>query len=195
MVGGTNTTPAFAGIVVNSGAVDIGNVTGNTVGSSGSAGAITVASNSGSPMEVYGINFFPNLAVNISNNTIAGISAANSGAGSLVVYGIRAQAGAVVHTLANNIVGTATGPIGNSSTSASSRILGIASQTGAAAVSGNTIGHLSLTAGNTASGISAGVIGLFVSTTSTLGNNVSRNTIHHLANSHATAAVWVDLED
>ena len=191
VVGGTNTTPAFAGIVVNSGAVDIGNVTGNTVGNSGSAGAITVASNNGSGMEVYGIHYFPNLAINISNNTIAGISAANSGAGSLVVYGIRAQAGAVVHTLANNIVGTATGPIGNSSTSASSRILGIASQTGAAAVSGNTIGHLSLTAGNTASGISAGVIGLFVSTTSTLGNNVSRNTIHHLANSHATAAVWV----
>ena len=172
--------------------MDIGNLAGNTIGSASSEGAIAVASNNGSSMEVYGIYYFPSAAVTISNNTVAGISATNSGAGSLVVYGIRAQTTpTVVNSLQNNVVGTASGPISNSSTSVSSRIIGLYSQTGAAAVSGNSIGQLSMNAPNVGTGISAGVIGLFVSTTSTLGNNVSQNTIRNLSNSHASAAVWV----
>ncbi|MEO8196261.1 MAG: DUF11 domain-containing protein [Thermoanaerobaculia bacterium] len=191
-VGGSGVTGAFVGISVSAGNVAIGNLAGNTIGSATSAGAISVTSSNSSPMEVYGIYFFPNFAPNISNNTVAGITSGNSGSGSLAVYGIRASTTtSVVNTLQNNVVGTAAGPISNSSTSASSRIVGLYSQTGGAAVSGNTISHLSMNAANVGTGISAGVIGIFVSATSGSGNNVGPNTISHLANSHANAAVWV----
>ncbi len=194
VVGGTGTTAAFAGIVVNAGAVNIGNVAGNSIGSATAPGAISVASNNGSAMEVYGIYFFPSLAANISNNILGGFAVSNSGAGSVVAYGIRAAtAPGVANTLQNNVIGSAAAPIGVTAASASSRLLGLASASGAAAVSENTVAHLTLSAGNTGGGATAAesVIGLWVNSTSTLGNSVGGNTVHDLANTHPSAAVWV----
>jgi len=194
VVGGTGTTAAFAGIVVNTGAVSIGNLVGNTIGSSTVPGAISVSSNSGSAMEVYGIYFFPSLAATLSNNQVGGLAVSNSGAGSVVVYGIRAAtAPGVANTLQNNVVGNAAAPIAVAATSTASRLLGLVSASGAAAVSGNVVSHLNLSAGNAGGGATAAesLIGLWVNSTSTLGNNVGRNTVHHLANTHASAGVWV----
>lgn len=45
---------------------NIGNVTGNTIGSLTTAGSISVASNNGSTMEVYGVYYFPSVVANVS---------------------------------------------------------------------------------------------------------------------------------
>ena len=194
IVGGTGsgTCGAFTGIGVSAGLVEIGNLTGNTIGSASNAGAITVATSNTSSVDVCGIYAPTSQAVQIANNTIAGIVASNSGTGRLEVYGIRAGSSpSAINTVQNNVIGTAAGPISNSSVSTSSRILGLYSLTAAAAITGNTIGNLSLDGGNVGTGASASVIGLWIASTSTLGNSIGQNTIRALSNSHPSAAVWV----
>ncbi len=191
-VGGTGsgTCGAFAGITVGAGAVDIGNLSGNTVGSPSLPGAIAVTSNTGSNMDVCGIYYLSSQTANISNNIVAGISAIDTGAGRLEVYGIRTSTG-VGHAIQSNTIGAAAAPISNSSLSASSRILGIYSVAGGVTIAGNTIGNLSLDAANIGTGTAAGVIGISISTSSTVSYTVRGNTIRNLANSHPTAAVWL----
>ncbi|MBX7212346.1 MAG: hypothetical protein K1X78_28830, partial [Verrucomicrobiaceae bacterium] len=193
VVGGVSTTSAFGGIMIASGRANIGTVTGNTVGSLASPGSISVTSNNATSMEAYGIYFFPTLTANISNNTVGGITATNSGAGSLTVYGIRAlTTSSVTNTMLANTVGSAAAPISNSSGSSASRVIGLYSANGTSVVTGNTISNLSLNSPNTGSGSLASMIGLWIDNTSaTAGNIISQNTIRSLSNSHATAAVSV----
>ena len=193
VVGGTSVTGAFVGIAVNNGLVTIGNVTGNTIGSAATAGAISVTSNNASAMEVRGIYYFPTATANVSNNTVAGIVATNSGAGSLIVVGIHAFTGsALVNTMLNNVVGTVAAPISNTSASTASRVIGLHSQSGASIVTGNTISNLSMNGANVGTAASAALIGLLSNnTSSTFGNNVSQNTVRNLSHSAASAAVWV----
>ncbi len=193
IVGGTSTTGAFVGISIASGVATIGSTTGNTIGSATTPGAISITSNNASAMEVYGIYYFPSAVAVVSNNTVAGITATNSGAGSLVFYGIRAFTSSTVNnTLQGNTVGSAAAPISNTSASTSSRTIGLYCQTGACVVTGNTVGDLSLNAANVGTGSAASVIGLWIDDTSaTVGNNVSQNTVRSLGNTSAAAAVWV----
>ena len=192
MVGGTTTTGAFVGISIASGVANIGNVSGNTIGSASTPGAIAITSNNPSAMEVFGIYYFPLAVANVSNNTVAGITAANSGAGSLVVYGIRAFATpTVTNTMQNNVVGSAAAPITNTAASTASRTIGLYCQSGACIATGNTIGNLSMSAANVGTGSAASVIGLWIDDTSaTIGNNVAQNTVRSLSNNDPAAAVW-----
>jgi hypothetical protein len=137
--------------------------------------------------------YFPSAAAVISNNVVGGITASNTGAGSLVFYGIRANtSSSVSNTIQNNAVGSEAAPIPISATSTASRAIGLYSQAGAALVSGNVISNLSLNAANVGTGSSASVIGLWIDNSSaTAGNNVSQNTVRSLSNSSAAAAVWV----
>ena len=191
-VGGTasGTCGAFAGITVGAGAVNIGNLAGNTIGSPSIAGAISVASNVISSMDVCGIYYLSSLPASISNNTIAGLAAIDTGAGRLEVYGIRTASG-TGHLIQINVIGTSAAPLTNSSPSVSSRILGIYSVAGGVTIAGNTIGGLSLDAANVGTGTVAGVIGISTSTSSTVSYSIRGNTIRNLLNSHPTAAVWV----
>jgi subtilisin-like proprotein convertase family protein len=193
VVGGTGTTAAFVGISVASGVANIGNVTGNTVGSLTTAGSISVTSNNASAMEVYGVYYFPSAAANISNNNVGGIVATNSGAGSLVLYGLRAfTSSGVTNTFANNTIGSAAAPISVSSTATGSRLLGLYCQSGACVVTGNTVSNLTLNSPNVGTGSSASLIGLWSDNSSaTLGNNIAQNTVYALSNTNASAAVWV----
>ena len=193
VVGGTSTTAAFVGISIASGVANIGNVTGNTVGSLTTAGAVSVTSNNASAMEVFGIYYFPSAVANVSNNTVGGITATNSGAGSLVFYGIRAfTSSTVTNTMQNNTIGSTAAPITNTSSSASSRTIGLYCQSGACVATGNTVSNLSMNGGNVGTGSSAAVIGLWIDDSSaTIGNNIAQNTIYALSNSNASAAVWV----
>ncbi|MBK9968026.1 MAG: hypothetical protein IPP07_25415 [Holophagales bacterium] len=193
VVGGTSTSGAFVGISIASGVATIGSTTGNTIGSATVPGAISITSNNGSAMEVLGIYYFPSAAAVISNNVVGGITASNTGAGSLVFYGIRANtSSSVSNTIQNNAVGSEAAPIPISATSTASRAIGLYSQAGAALVSGNVISNLSLNAANVGTGSSASVIGLWIDNSSaTAGNNVSQNTVRSLSNSSAAAAVWV----
>ncbi len=193
VVGGTSTTASFLGISVNSGVANIGNVTGNTVGSLATPASISITNNSGSASEIYGIYYFPSAVANVSNNNVGGIASNNSGAGSVVLYGIRAfTSSTVTNTMNGNTVGSATAPITNTSASTASRTIGLYCQSGACTATGNTVSSLSMSAANTGTGSSASVIGLWVDNTSaTIGNNVAENTIRSLANNDSAGAVWV----
>ncbi len=193
VVGGTSTSGAFVGISVNAGLANIGNVTGNTIGSLTTPGAISITSNNASAMEVYGIYYFPSAVANVSNNVVAGITATNTGAGSLIFYGIRAfTSSTVTNTMTANTVGTAAAPLSNTSASTASRMIGLYCQSGACVVGGNAISNLSMNAANVGTGSAASLIGLWIDDTSaTIGNNVSQNTVRALSNTNATGAVWV----
>ncbi|MFZ2617472.1 MAG: hypothetical protein WA077_15905, partial [Anaerolineae bacterium] len=193
IVGGTGTSGAFVGISVSSGLVNIGNVTGNTIGSLTTPGAIAVSSNNASAFDVRGIYFFPSASVNISNNNVGGITAANSGVGAINLIGIHAYTGATyTNVMSNNTVGSAAAPLSNSASSTSSVIIGIRSQSGTATMTGNSVNNLTLSAGNIGTGSTASLIGLWVDGSSvTSAHNVAQNTVHSLSNTNAAAAVWV----
>lgn len=190
VISGTSTSSPFIGIFINSGLANIGNVTGNTIGSTTSTGAIVYNSTSGSSGDVYGIYFFPSQAVNISNNMVGGFTASNSSTGSLGFYGLRAFTSlSFTNTFQNNTVGYSAAPITLTASGTSSRGIGIYSQSGAAFVTGNTVRHISMNGPNTGSGSSASMIGLWIDCSSaTLGNTVSGNTVHSLSQT-ASAAV------
>ncbi|MBK8149137.1 MAG: hypothetical protein IPK58_13265 [Acidobacteria bacterium] len=193
IVGGTSTTASFVGISINSGVANIGNVTGNTIGSLTSAGSVSITNNNGSASEIFGIYYFPSAVANVSNNNVGGIVSNNSGVGSVVFYGIRAfTASAVTNTMLNNTIGSAAAPITNTTASTSSRTIGLYCQSGACVATGNTIGNLSMSAANVGTGSAASVIGLWIDNSSaTIGNNVAQNTVRSLANNDPAAAVWV----
>lgn len=193
-VSGTSTSAPFAGILVAAGLANIGNVTGNTIGSSTVASSISFTSSSTSGGELYGIYYFPSAVVNMSNNSVGGISATNSSTGSLIIYSLRAfTSSSVTNTMTNNAVGYSAAPIANNATgSTASRNIGIYCQSGACVATGNTVSNLTMAAANVGTGSSASTIGLWIDNTSaTIGNNISQNTISTLSNSNATAAVWV----
>ncbi|MCK6690897.1 MAG: hypothetical protein L6Q97_02215, partial [Thermoanaerobaculia bacterium] len=192
-VSGTSTTNPFSGIFISSGRADIGTVTGNTIGSATSGSAITFSSSSTSTSEVYGIYFFPSQTVSIANNMVGGIDVTNTSTGAAIFYGLRAfTTSSVVNTFQNNTVGYEAAPINNNATSTSSRTIGLYCQSGTAQVTGNVVNNLKMVAGNTGTGSTSGMIGIWVdNTAATAGNNVSQNTVYALTNTNATAAVWV----
>ncbi len=179
---GTGTSNPFSGIYIAQGFANVGNVAGNTVGSNSVAGSISFSSTA-STSEVYGIfNGSVSANVNISNNIIGGIAATNSSAGAIDLYGIRANGlSAQPNTIQNNTVGFAAAPLLNIAAGPSSNTYGIYSLNGAAAISGNTISNLTMTAGNTGTGTNASMIGLRVENpSSTVGNSIGGNTMRNI---------------
>lgn len=192
VTGGTGTTSAFMGISVPAGLATIGNVTGNTIGSLTASGAISLTNTTTSAFEVYGIYYFPSAAANVSNSAVGGMELTNNGTAALTFYGLRAfTTSTAANVLANNTVGSSTASIVNTSSSTSSRTIGIYSQSGSASMTGNTVQYLTMNAGNVGTGSSASLIGLWVDGTSAAGHTVSRNMAYALSNTNGTAAVWV----
>lgn len=193
---GTGTSAPFAAILIASGLSNIGNSTGNTIGSSSSAGSILFTSSSTTTStDIYGIYFFPSQSVNISNNIIGGIDATNTSTGGIDIYGIRAftsSTSPITNTIQNNTVGYAAAPLTNGASATGSNTYGIYSQTGASVVTGNVVSNLTMSAANTGTGSSASLIGIWNDNTSaTTGNNINNNIIHSLNNTNASAAVTV----
>ena len=187
---GTNSLSAFAAISMVAGGT--ATISGNIIGSTTISGAISYSSNStSSAQHVYGIFFAVPANVSISNNTIAGITATSTGT-AVLLYGIRASTNSVfTNTIQNNTVGSSSAPIENNATSINSRVIGIASESGASVVTGNNVRNLTMSAGNTGNGISSSVIGILSSNTSATTNTISQNTIHSLSNTNSSANVWV----
>lgn len=193
-VSGTSTSAPFAGILVAAGLANIGNVTGNTIGSSTVPGSILFTSSSTTGGELFGIYYFPSAVVNMSNNNVGGITATNSSTGSLIIYSLRAfTSSSVTNTMTNNTVGYSAAPIANNATgSTASRNIGIYCQSGACVATGNTVSNLTMAAANVGTGSSASTIGLWIDNTSaTIGNNVAQNTVRSISNTNATASVTV----
>ena len=158
-------TGIFFGITVPlNGAVNIGNETGNVIGSTTGNGSITVQAGSSGAI-TYGIyNNSSNGAINISNNTIGSITVQGSAttiSHSFVGISIGAGDGST-RIISNNLIGSLTTPNSinaiTSSTSATSQyVTGITNTTGTSAlqITNNTIANLN---NNYASTATAGQI-------------------------------------
>jgi hypothetical protein len=170
----------WSGILVASGAVNIGTATGNTIGSATGTGSIFVTrTSSGSAGFSSGI-VAVNSNVTISNNTIASMTTAgttNTIAASLV--GI--QVGSGSYTISNNTVGSASTPnsinAGNSFNAGGSgqEVTGIGSSSSTGVpITGNTVANLNNN--SEAAGTTTFVRGIFTSSgTNTITNNTVRN--------------------
>ncbi|MFN6378572.1 MAG: MopE-related protein [Flavobacteriales bacterium] len=190
---GTGTDLLFAGIFVRTGRWDIGNTSGNIIGSTNGTNPISVTSTSSTTTDVYGIYNLGNLQTNISNNQIGNMSVTfNSGA--LAFFGIRANlVSTVTATISNNTIGSATSPNTNSSTATAARSAGIQVDAAASQITGNTISNLISSTTNTSSSTgSTGIVGISVGATSASSHLISQNTVFSLENPNsATATSWI----
>ena len=188
---GTSSSAPFRAIYLGAGVHNVGDVTGNIIGSQSATGSITYTSSSASSSEVMGIYNFSSSATNISNNTVGGITTANSSTGAAIVYGIRVNtATGVATTMTNNKVGgTVANSIQSTSAATGSLVHGIRLDLSNGSVVSNTVRNLTA-AGGTGTTTSASVAGIvFVSTSAN--NTVSRDSIYNLANTNTSAAVTI----
>jgi len=161
---GSTTSPGiFSGISVPAGSVNIGTVTGNTIGAATGAGAIAITSTNTS--NAYGITVSGSAGnVDIRNNTVGAVSFAASA----TFIGINGGSQANLTMTGNTVTGNAT-------TGASTTITGMTGTGSTAlAVTNNTV-TANATSGTTGTvtGISGGT-----STNSVItGNSVTSNTI------------------
>ncbi|MFO1441450.1 MAG: hypothetical protein U1F81_24235 [Verrucomicrobiaceae bacterium] len=134
------------------------------------AGTNVIASNIiGSPTTANSLN--ASTSANSFGQQVTGIR--SSGTGAVIT-------GNVVSNLNNN----------DASTSNTAQTIGIATTAGVNTISSNTVRGLSTTSQNANVSNSASVIGIFQFSGS-VGQNISQNVVHSLANTSAAAAVWV----
>ncbi|MCF6130412.1 PKD domain-containing protein [Flavobacterium sp. AS60] len=177
----TSTAQSLIGAVT--GSFNIGNVTGNILGSQSTTGSITISISGSAAIfsSILAGTGTPG-ALNISNNTIGGISVSNTGSPTTgtSVRGIGVQSTPTSLTVSNNTIGSTT--TANSLTSSTtSSLLGIflsTTNTGSV-VSNNTIANLS----STSTSSSATVLG--ISTPGSTGGSfsITGNTVRNLTSS------------
>ena len=171
----------WAGIYVESGAADIGSVTGNTIGSGTGTGSISITT-SGNGGVTFGIGSNSSIPMTISNNTIGSITAIGNGTNvGASLTGIQVTAG--TNTISGNTVGsTTTANSLNASTSVSSGtasqlVTGIESANIGSAnnstITGNTVANL-INKSTQTNDMIRGIV------TSVGANTISGNTVHHL---------------
>ncbi len=161
------------------GALNIGTVTGNTIGSDTGNGNVTVTSTVANS-NAYGIYIASSNTVDCQNNTIGSITTANANTNATNLYGIYKTATAGTTTISKNIVGSAT--VANSlnassqATAGSQLLYGIYSAgTGNTTISGNTIANI--TNSTTETGFASAVRGILTVAGS---NDINNNEVHHL---------------
>ena len=171
---------SWTGIHVSTGAVNIGTVSGNTIGSSSGTGSISVTGGANGTI-VYGINIASTGNVNCQNNIVGSINTSNNSTDASDIYGINKISAAGPTTISNNLIGSTTTANSINAYSASSgniqKVTGInSSGLGDITISNNIIANLTNGTTNT----SGSVTGLnFNGTTST--NAVYGNFIHSLS--------------
>lgn len=192
------------------GAFNIGNVTGNMLGSATGTGSINFTQNNGGRFQAI-FSAGTTGSTTISNNTIGSISVSGTAAVSLA--GIYGQ-GASSYTISSNqIGGTTTGSMTNTSpstndtwgiylstatltnniagntiqniSSGTGRMLGIRTDGGVNTTTNNTIRNCT----STSTGLT-GCIGIWSASTAA-GQTISRNTIHSLSNTDGASAATV----
>ncbi len=169
----------WSGIYVAAGNVNIGTVTGNTIGSGAGTGSISVTT-AGNGGTSFGIASSSSGTVAIANNTIGGITTNHATTGSASLTGISVTAG--VNTITGNTVGsTTTANSLNAATSTAGingqQVTGIfSSSSGGASITGNTVANLNNNyAGTNATGQIRGIV------TSAGVNTITGNTVRNLS--------------
>ncbi|HJV18498.1 MAG TPA: hypothetical protein VJ552_01355, partial [Sediminibacterium sp.] len=177
----------WTGIYINSGAVDVGTVTGNTIGAATGNGSISIT-NPGTGAEVYGIRKTGGGVVNIRNNIIGSITTSNSATAGSRIYGISINTTSAAVTISDNTIGSTDAGTSNSlwassaATASSQLVYGIYVIYGnsGAAISRNIIAGL--TSASTAAGFGVGgIYGIHCSGGSGGSFAISNNTVRDLS--------------
>ncbi len=183
---GTGSGSAFRGIYIAAGRWDVGNITGNQIGSLDGSSTITFTESSTGGMTA--IYDFTSSSNTISNNRIGAITINGTGTGT---GGFRAvlfnTSSAATATLNNNqIGGSGAGGITDSLVGGYA-MYAVQNSLGVLHATGNTIQNIS---GNSNLASTIVVSGMILSSTSTTGgpNIISQNVIHSLSNNSGTAS-------
>lgn len=178
----------FEGILINSGQVNVGTVTGNSIGDNTTTGSIVLTN--GASITNYGIDIASASTVDCQNNKIGSITVSNSdAASSSKLIGI-SNSGSSTVTISNNVIGgsIANSIYSNSSASPSANVSGIScSGSGTNTISSNVISNLTVSSTSTTGGI---LIGIDCSST-TGSTTVSSNSIHDLSTATVRASTDV----
>lgn len=173
--------PSWTGIHIAAGAVNIGTVTGNTIGATTGTGSITVtcASNNAN---TFGINIATTGTVICRNNTIGSITVGNTSANASNFTGINKTVTGGITTISDNLIGSNTtgSSINTSSASSASaqNLYGINNAgTGTVTINSNTIANLTNSSTN-ANPAQTGKVNGILSSGGTL--TISLNTIRDL---------------
>jgi hypothetical protein len=181
---------AFAGIQISTlagasatGVFDIGNITGNTVGSLDGSSTIVINASSvtASTTPIFGILDISASSNNVSNNKIGAITIQGTG----TVTGFRGilsgSTAASTHTINNNTIGGAVaGGAITDSLVGSYSVYGIQTSTAAFSINGNTVRNLNGNSNGAGLVVGAGIV--FSTGSSTAINTISRNTVYNLSN-------------
>ena len=184
----------WSGIYVEHGEVNIGNITGNTIGSGTGTGSIAVVT-SGSGGMTFGISSNSGRPVTISNNSIGSLNAGGTTTATAAsLTGIRVTQG--TNTISGNTIGSTT--TANSlfstttvSTGAAQLVTGIEVASGSPStntITGNTVANLQNRSTQT-SGLIRGIL------TSAGFNTISGNTVRNLTGASrsdgtSVAGIW-----
>ena len=177
----------FFGIALNATKANVGTETGNTIGSASETNAIVYTDNF-TGTNLYGIFVTGNAAVDIQNNTIGGVTVANSNsANSTNFYGIHIATGTGTLNCSSNTIGSLSTSNSIYASSASTTyvqiIYGIECIR-VGTISNNTIANLTNGSTNTSSGSKGRLHGINISTT---GSTLEGNTIKYLKTSNANS--------
>ena len=182
-----NTLPGiWSGIYVQAGNVNLGTVTGNTIGSGTGTGSISVTNSSNGGITC-GIGSVSSGAVAIVNNTIGAITTSGTSATiAASLFGIQVTAG--VNTISNNLVGsTTTANSLNAATSSTAttpqQVIGIFSFSSTSAkITSNTVANLNNNYNSfTVPGQILGIV------TSAGVNTITGNTVRNLSTTSQTS--------
>ena len=136
----------WSGIYVQAGAVNVGTVTGNTIGSGTGVGSVSVTN--GNAGTSFGIGSASGSKVSIIGNTIGSITVSNTpGNATAWLTGIEVDAGA--NTISNNTVGSTTTANSLNAATASTSVFGqqvtginVSTSSTSASITGNTVANL-----------------------------------------------------
>jgi len=179
-------------IFIDNGLTNVGDVTGNTIGSLSTNGSISFNSTSASASDVLGIVNFGVSAWNCSNNNIGGITVSNSSTGAANIYCIRVNTTSSVNFMCENntIGGIVANSIQSTTTSNASIVNGILNEHPIGTIKSNIVRNLTA-AGGTGINASASVVGISINAGTSSNHTVSQNTIYSLTNTNSSASAIV----
>jgi len=203
------TSLGFAGISIANGNVDVGTVTGNTIGAETGNGAIVINA-TGSAATHWGVRIGSGNIINVANNKIGAINAGGTGAISTSFIGVGTAGGTTINVTNNTISNIVMGPStsataqsvtgisvvnGTTSSISGNRVIGLTNNytgtgagltrgivltTGASSITNNVVQNLYSSGATTGSGASCAIVGIAMSSTNAAGCNVTGNVIDSL---------------
>ena len=196
----------FYGMDILAGSVNIGTVTGNTIGAATGTDSINYSAGA-TDGNFYGIYNISTGITDCQNNTIGSITTANSAGGATNFYGIYRTVSGGTTTISTNTIGSLSTANSINATSASSAasqtVYGIrCSATGANTISGNTIANLTNATSYNTGSVVTGLyynVGLTASTVSknfitslaaTVGSTTANIYGVQIATGYAGATTW-----